>query len=44
MSPVIDQATKDKLLLRPKSRGLQDLTIPLSGGSSQGTGLNIPQG
>jgi hypothetical protein len=41
-APVIDPASKDKLLQRPKRRGLRDLRIPLSGAPA--SGLNVPQG
>lgn len=41
-APVIDPATKDKLLNRPKRRGLKDLRVSLSGPAQ--VGLNVPQG
>ncbi len=40
-APVIDPALKDKLLSRPKRRGLKDLRVPLTSAQS---GLNVPQG
>lgn len=39
-APVVDPAMKDRLLNRPKRRGLQDLRIPLAGP----VGVNVAQG
>ncbi len=41
LAPVIDPGMKERLGVKAKRRGLQDLRIPLSNGVS---GLNVPQG
>lgn len=40
-APVIDPTQKDKLLNRPKRRGLKDLRVNLA---APAAGLNVPQG